>query len=109
MGIRLFQWVISVAIRKKVADSTSGFRAFNSEAIHFLAYDYPCDYPEVEAVVILAVNGFRITEVPVVMRERQAGTSSIRPLQSAYYMIKVMLAILMSVLRGASVKRRVSS
>jgi glycosyltransferase involved in cell wall biosynthesis len=109
MGIRLFQWVISVAIRKKVADSTSGFRAFNSDAIRFLAYDYPCDYPEVEAVVILAVNGYRLTEVPVTMRERQAGTSSIRTVHSVYYMIKVMLAILMSLLRGATVKRHDSA
>lgn len=101
LGIRIFELVISVAVWHKITDATSGFRAFNSAAISFLAKDYPCDYPEVEAVVLLAKNGFRIKEVAVQMRERLAGRSSIRPLQSVYYMVKVLLAILMVVLRGS--------
>ena len=101
MGIRLFQVVISCAIRQKITDSTSGFRAFDRSAIRFLARDYPCDYPEVEAIVFLGKHGFGIKEVAVEMRERQAGRSSIRPLHSVYYMVKVMLAILMVVLRGS--------
>lgn len=104
-GIRLFQFVISAAIGRRITDSTSGFRAYNREAIQFLAVEYPCDYPEVEAVVVLAKNGFRIQEVAVEMRERQAGRSSIRPLHSVYYMIKVMLAILMTVLRPPKPRR----
>jgi glycosyltransferase involved in cell wall biosynthesis len=103
-GIRLFQLIISASIHHKITDSTSGFRAFNRKAIRFLALDYPCDYPEVEAVVVLAKNGFRIKEVGVEMRERQAGTSSIRPFHAVYYMIKVMLAILMSMLRGGGAR-----
>lgn len=106
LGIRLFQAVISAAIRRRITDSTSGFRVFNRDVIRFLALDYPCDYPEVEAIIVLWKNGFRIKEVPVEMRERQAGTSSIRPLHSVYYMIKVMLAILMNVLRGATTRSR---
>jgi len=104
LGIRLFQLIISASIHRKITDSTSGFRAFNQKAIRFLALDYPCDYPEVEAVVVLAKNGFRIEEVGVEMRERQAGTSSIKPIHAVYYMVKVILAILMSLLRGSSGK-----
>ena len=36
-----------------------------------------------------------VKEVPVVMRERTGGVSSINPLKSVYYMIKVSLAILL--------------
>ncbi len=103
-GILLFRWVISAATHHRITDSTSGFRVFNRKAIRFLALDYPCDYPEVEAVVVLVKNGFAIKEVAVEMRERQAGVSSIRPFHAVYYMVKVMLAILMSVLRGSAVK-----
>lgn len=104
MGIRIFQYVISTAIRQKITDSTSGFRAYNLKAMRFLALDYPCDYPEVEAVVVLAKNRFIIKEVPVLMRERQGGVSSINRLQSIYYMIKVLLTIFMSIARGATIK-----
>lgn len=99
MGIRLFEYVIRIAIRQRITDSTSGFRAFNREALAYLANDYPCDYPEVEAVVILARSSFRLVEVSVKMRERVAGRSSIRPLHSVYYMIKVLLAMYMSATR----------
>ena len=101
MGIYLFRFVISAAIHRSITDATSGFRAYNKDVIHYLANDYPCDYPEVEAVVILAKRGYHIKEVAVDMRERQAGFSSIKPLQSVYYMVKVMLAILMTILRGS--------
>lgn len=111
MGIGLFKLVISAAIGQRITDSTSGFRAYGRDAIVFLARDYPCDYPEVEAIVFLARNGFRITEVPVVMRERQAGKSSIGAFHSVYYMIKVLLAILMVLLRAprSSASRRARS
>jgi len=37
---------------------------------------------------------FLIKEVPVIMRERTAGESSITPIRAVYYMVKVMLVIL---------------
>ena len=39
--------------------------------------------------------GARISEVPVIMRERVGGVSSISPIKSVYYMIKVSLSILL--------------
>ncbi len=65
----------------------------------FLARHYPVDYPEPEAVILLGRNGFRIIEEAVVMRERQAGGSSITAMKGGYYMVKVLLAILMTALR----------
>lgn len=91
-GIRLISLVNKLLTGRKIMDSTSGFRAFNQKAISFLAENYSQDYPEPEAVVQLFRNGFNILEVPVQMRARLSGQSSIRPIHSFYYIIKVLLS-----------------
>lgn len=78
----------------RVRDITSGYRLVNRRFIRIFAQDYPSDYPEPEAMVIAAVHGGRIKEYPVVMRERENGTSSITLKRSVYYMVKVTLAML---------------
>lgn len=93
IGMRIFQFVNSLLIGQRMTDNTSGFRAFNRPAIAFLARFYPQDYPEPEAVIELYRNGFRLMELPVRMRQREGGDSSIRALRSAYYMVKVLMAI----------------
>ncbi|URA10857.1 glycosyltransferase family 2 protein [Thermospira aquatica] len=99
IGIKIFEWINSLLIRQRVTDNTSGFRAFNREAILFLAENYPVDYPEPEAVILLGRNRFKIGEVQVKMRERQGGHSSIFGWRSAYYMIKVLVSIFLVALR----------
>lgn len=91
-GIRLISLVNKLLTGRKIMDSTSGFRAFNQKAIAFLAENYSQDYPEPEAVVQLFRNGFNILEVPVQMRARLSGQSSIKPIHSFYYIIKVLLS-----------------
>ena len=78
----------------KVRDITSGYRVVNRRFIQIFARDYPADYPEPEAMVIAAIHGGVIKEYPVVMKERENGTSSITFKRSVYYMIKVTLAML---------------
>ena len=75
-------------------DITSGYRLVNRRFIQIFAQDYPADYPEPEAMVIAAVHGGKIKEYPVVMRERENGTSSITLKRSIYYMVKVTIAML---------------
>jgi len=99
IGIKIFEIVNSVLIKHTITDNTSGFRAYNRKAIHFLSENYPLDYPEPEAVIILGKNNFRISEVPIIMQEREGGKSSIQGIRSLYYMIKVLLAVIMSSLR----------
>jgi hypothetical protein len=96
VGIRVFEGLNRITSGCRITDTTSGFRAYNDRAISFLADNYPSDYPEVEAITLLARNGFRIVEVPVVMRDRQGGVSSIGTARSLYYMAKVTLAALIS-------------
>lgn len=78
----------------RVKDITSGYRVVNRKFIKIFSEDYPADYPEPEALVIVAVHGGKIMEYPVVMRERENGKSSITFKKSIYYMCKVTLAML---------------
>ena len=93
LGIRILARTVSVLTRQKITDPTSGFQALNRKAITLFAADYPHDYPEVEALVMLIRHRLRLKEVPVAMRPRAAGRSSIRALSSVYYMVKVLLAL----------------
>lgn len=93
-GINFLSGLIHLCTGIRVRDVTSGFRAVNRKFIKIYANNYPQDYPEPEAIVSGVMNGGRIKEVPVVMRERAGGTSSINLWRSGYYMIKVSLAII---------------
>lgn len=94
VGIKFLSLLIRLTTGKKLMDVTSGFRAVNKRFINIYANDYPTDYPEPEAIVTAIMNRGRIMEVPVRMREREGGSSSITVGKSMYYMIKVTLAIL---------------
>ncbi|MBI5809797.1 MAG: glycosyltransferase family 2 protein [Deltaproteobacteria bacterium] len=98
-GMAFFSRLVSAIIRERVTDTTSGFRAANHECIEFFSRRYPDDYPEVESLVLLHKKGFSIMEVPVEMSERAAGSSSITPIRSVYYMVKVFLAIAVDLLK----------
>jgi glycosyltransferase involved in cell wall biosynthesis len=105
LGISCLSGLIRACCGVKVQDTTSGFRACSKEMTHFFAQQYAQDYPEPEAIVSAVMAGFRLHEVPVHMRERQGGTSSISPLRSIYYMIKVSLAIILGRLITRKVQR----
>ena len=93
VGIKLLSFFIWICTGVKVRDVTSGFRAVNKQFIKVFADDYSKDYPEPEAIVTAKMYGGRIMEMPVVMKERENGSSSITLWKSVYYMIKVTLAI----------------
>ena len=99
IGIRILAAVVSRIVGQRVTDTTSGFQALNREGIALFARDYPHDYPEVEATVMVFKHRLRLQEVPVSMRERGSGRSSITALRSIYYMVKVLLAIFVGLFR----------
>jgi hypothetical protein len=99
LGIKVFSWLVSLIVGKRVYDTTSGFRAISRKAIILLAETYPHDYPEVEALITLHRNGMRFVEIPVEMNYRQEGKSSISAMAGAYYMLKVSLAVLVAVIK----------
>ncbi|MFA9492922.1 glycosyltransferase family 2 protein [Streptococcus sp. E17BB] len=100
IGIKYFTWLIKLLTGHLITDATSGLRMVDRSLIERFAESYPDDYPEPETVVDALNNGFKVTELPVIMNERQGGVSSISTRKSIYYMIKVSLAILFVKLRG---------
>jgi glycosyltransferase involved in cell wall biosynthesis len=108
LGIAVFAWLDSRMAGQRITDSTSGFRAYGRRAIELLARVYPHDYPEPEAIVLLTHQGFRIGEVGVAMRPRRGGRSSITIARAAYYMVKVVLAIVVEAFRGRTVHEEAS-
>lgn len=102
-GIHLFAFLLSRIVGQRVSDPTSGFRLYNRRGIALFAGDYPHDYPEVEAVLMVHFHRLRMCEVPVRMLGRGGGVSSIRSGKSVYYMIKVLLAIFIGLARARPV------
>lgn len=98
-GIRYFSALIKLLTGQKITDPTSGMRMINRDILAMYSESYPKDYPEPESVVAIINSGKKVMEYPVIMRKRMEGTSSISPLKSVYYMIKVSLAIFLEMLR----------
>jgi hypothetical protein len=99
VGIRFFCILYHFLTGGRVTDPTSGFRAIDKGVIDFFSEEYPSDYPEAESLILFNRRGFILKEIPVVMKERQGGVSSIDFLRSIYYMIKVTLAIVIGTLK----------
>ena len=93
-GINFFKFLIKLLYGGTITDATSDMRMCSRRVMEEFSVDYPQDYPEPETVARLLRKKYKVREIPVVMRERSAGTSSINPAKSVYYMIKVSLAIL---------------
>jgi glycosyltransferase involved in cell wall biosynthesis len=100
IGIRVFSRVVSLITRRRVSDPTSGFRMTDRRGIELFARDYPHDYPEIEAILLMHAHRLNSCEIPVVMRPRTTGTSAISSTQSVYYMIKVLLAVFVALFRA---------
>lgn len=100
IGIVYFTGLIKLCTGKTITDPTSGLRMAGRRVIRLFADCYPKDYPEPESTVMALNHDCKVEEIPVVMRERQGGVSSITLKRSVYYMVKVTLAILMEALRG---------
>jgi hypothetical protein len=99
LGSALLTLAVRAACGARITDPTSGFRVFGPRAVRLCARLHPFDYPEPESVVLLVRAGLCVRELPVTMYPRRNGRSSISPLRSLYYMVKVLLAIGVGVLR----------
>jgi glycosyltransferase involved in cell wall biosynthesis len=100
VGIRVFAGILSRIVGRRITDPTSGLRMTDRRGIELFARDYPHDYPEVEALVLSHAHRLQGDELPVRMRARVTGRSSIGSTQSAYYMMKVLLAVLVGMMRA---------
>jgi glycosyltransferase involved in cell wall biosynthesis len=95
IGIRFFSKLVSAIIKYPITDPTSGYRCINRETLELFSRYYPSDYPEVETIVYAARQGLHIKEVPVNMKQRSHGKSSISLMNGFYYMLKVTMMLLL--------------
>ncbi len=98
-GVKILSSVVSWATRNRITDSTSGFRLYGIKAMKLFSSFYPEDYPEVESLILAHKKGLNIEEVPSIMGPRIAGKSSITIFEGAYYMVKVLLAVFIDVMK----------
>lgn len=100
LGMGVFGSIVSYVTRQRFSDPTSGYQALDRRVFEFLARDnYPSDFPDADTIILLALAGFRVCEVPVTMEARTAGTSMHSNVKAFYYVVKMCLAILMVLLR----------
>ena len=100
LGIRLFAFVTSKLIGLKISDPTSGYHALNKRILAFLMNDFfPYDYPDADVIVLVHRAGFKIKELPMAMHDRATGTSMHSGLRPVYYIFKIFLSMLMTLLR----------
>lgn len=101
LGMALFRAIVSVITGQKISDPTSGFQALGRKAFKYCATDiFPTDYPDADVVIALHQAGFRIGEVPVIMYANKNGKSMHQGLRPIYYLLKMMLSIFVTLLRG---------
>lgn len=84
---------------KNFTDPTSGFISFSRKAAEYLLHTFPQDYPEPETIFLLSRRGMNILEIPVVMRSRLYGISSLSGVKPLVYMFKATLALFVEALR----------
>lgn len=100
-GTTFFSKLVCFLTGQQVKDATSGFRVVNKKIIEYFAQYYPTDYPEVDVLVKLYKKNFRVIEIAVQMHKRHSGKSSITPVRSIYYMVKVSLSVLIGIIKSA--------
>ncbi|GAB2842128.1 glycosyltransferase family 2 protein [Microbacterium insulae] len=100
-AMRVLAWAMSKVAGRRLDDVTSGFKANGPRAVDLFAETYPAEYlgDTVEALVIGARAGLRITQLPVAMRPRQGGAPSHQPLRAAVYLFRAGMAFLLALLR----------
>ena len=102
-GMKLFGTIASLIIRQKVTDPTSGYQAMNAGVLEWVSSDkFPWDYPDADVIIMLHRAGFRIREVPVQMYalpEKKSMHSGLKPI---YYVFKMFLSILVTLMRDKS-------
>jgi glycosyltransferase involved in cell wall biosynthesis len=106
IGIWVFRLILRPILGKPVLDPTSGFVGVNKETLQVFTGSFPLEYPEIEALVVLQRKRFRFEEVPVQMRKRKAGRSTITAIKSLYYIIHVLLGVFVNILKFEGRRRK---
>jgi glycosyltransferase involved in cell wall biosynthesis len=104
IGMGMFSGMASRIMRQHVTDPTSGYQVMRIDVARFFCSDvYPADYPDADILILLHRSGFRVAEVGVQMR-MPTGKSMHSGHRSLYYVYKMLLSILVTLLRPAQAR-----
>lgn len=107
LGMTLFGSIVFIVTHQKVSDPTSGFQILNRRAFRLMVSDYfPSDYPDADMLILAHRFGLKFKEVPVTMHANQEQRSMHSGLKPLYYIFKMLLAILVTLLRKIPVSER---
>ena len=109
VGIKMFSLVLQVLSGKKITDVTTGFQLLSSQVVKLFSTEYPHDYPDAQVLLLLSVVGFRIAEVPVVVKQRLHGVSMHSSIKALIYPLRNILAIGVLLLRVSRLKKQVAA
>ena len=105
-GIRLFSFINSRIIGQKVTDITSGARAYDRKVIEFFAKKYRHEVYDTNQLLLLShFAGARIKEVPVVMKEREHGTSEFNIYNALAFPAICLINIVGTLLQRTNIKK----
>jgi len=90
---RVLELGLSLRLRSRVTDPTSGFWVFGPRAVKLLAAHHPGGYSEPQLRLLLHRTGFQVHEVGVAMRQRVAGRTSLTPVRAVLAFARACLAL----------------
>lgn len=93
-GSNLIEFAIKLTTGKKLKDPTSGMRMFDKDMIKKLAFAADLG-PEPDTVALLLRKGATVSEIQVVMHDREAGESYLNFSNSVNYMARMLVSILL--------------
>ncbi len=92
---------LSLLVGRRVTDPTSGSWAFGPRAIDLLRRIHPTGYPEPELFLLLDGNRLRVEEVPIRVRPRTTGRTSLTWPRTGHALARTLLALVVVPLRRA--------
>lgn len=107
IGTKMFEKMIKLFTKRRIADPLSGFQCLNRRVIEKYAKigNYP-EFPDANLVIEMLLTGYKIVEVPVKMRLRESGESMhsgiIKPIK---YMIEQLYTCIIIVVKYAGKRR----
>lgn len=107
IGTKMFELLIRLFARTKIADPLSGFQCINRDVIKRYSQmgNYP-EFPDANLAMEMLLLGYKIKEVPVKMRLRETGESMhsgiIKPIK---YMIQMFYEVIIITIKSIGVKK----
>ena len=90
----LLAMCLTVATGRRITDPTSGFCLVGPRALKLLARHHPTGYAEPELILLLHRNRLRVGEVPIRIRPRLKGRTSLTPARAFIACGRTLLALL---------------